>query len=277
MTNFSWIIIIKCNMEKLQATPKTKNLTKGNIITKRNNDIVFDKKNKKTNKNFEKNQQKNKDLSKKFNKMCYCIKNVWCENKVKILTFSILFVATIIFNFFIISNTSFYVFLKKPKILENATLLQMINFIFLLFLIAIFIYEIYLDQSKLLKQSNQKIDLKAKDFDAEIDVNLDKNTNKTFFKTNKKNNKIHKKITKNHKNYAIFKQILIIFSLFLILLLSFWLKLLWLCVFVSFIIFFSLFVLLYRLKHKSSKIFCIVLILVKICILLSFYFIYLLN
>ena len=260
-------------MEKLQATKKQNDFSNSNIIAKKENDIIFDKKNKKNHIN----QQKNKKKLNNSNIFFCCIKHAWSNNKSKIITFILLFAIAIILNFSIISNTSYYVFLKKPKILENAITIQLVNTLFLTLLFGLYIFETYLDELKLYKKCTSKNESCNANFDINKLQKIDKNTKTDIDGKSTKKNKIFKKIAKNRQKNTNFKQFLIIFSLFLILLLAFLIKLLWLCVFIAFIIFFSLFVLLVRLKHKKTKIFCIVLILADICILLSFYFVYLLN
>ena len=249
-------------MEKLQATKKIK-INQSNSISKK--DLL-----------------KNKSIAKKKNdfkqsSMYKWLKEILCiikTCKVLVISVFLLFCLTILASSLTISNNGYYMFLNRPKILQDAGLLLSIIIIFLTILLVHFVTNLI----SISKRNGSKY------FDAFLNTEQQTNKNEHYNKIDDKlkNNKNSKKtLSKSHKKEIIktcnYRQYLFIFLSFLAITLLFHLHLLWGCVFVCFAVFFSLFVLIFKSHGKISKIISIVLLLNFVCILLSFYFIYLLN
>lgn len=312
-------------MEKLEVKKTIK--TEQNKNNKDEKSLNF--LNSKNKKKLINEQKKHKNIKKNPSKLKIFLKNsniisILNKNKTSIIILFILLFLTTVLCFITFSNNTYFMFLNRPKILENGFLLSLIIFIFLLLLVANFILQVYLnDKSNNLKDgdknnidklefkpnilssnlinknpenNNEKSYLNINEFNNEENFkNLEiksnsfvKKTNQNIVKSTFQNKKLeNKKIKEKDKKISFsiknslkinnFKQYFIIFLQFLILVLAFHLQILWLCVFISFCTFFSLFILLYKFKKVQNKIFCVILLLIDICILLSFYFIYLLN
>ena len=194
------------------------------------------------------------------------------HNKVLLITFLILFLMASLFSYYIFSNNTYYVFIKKPQILSNAFLLALVLTILSMLTFAhlcIYLFFNYKNKSDL---PNNKTNLDDKILENN-EQKIDENTKEKKFKKYKNKGKIAKIL----QNNAVFFKYFSIFLIFLILLLSFALRFLWLCAFVSFIIFFMFLCQLFKAGNKYLKIVCALQILTSVCNLLSFYFLYLLN
>lgn len=235
------------------------NTKKDNLnVNKKAKKIKRDQNNKKNKGNFIKNKLSSFKTSKYF--------SVLNAYKIPITFVFILFLLTSVFCFVTFINNPYFIFLMRPKVLGNGELLSVTIFIFLSLLFINFVCGIFVKDNKNSSVTNEDKNIKIQE--------------KSFLKENIKNTKKLKKIQKFDKNLLKkhnFKLIFLIFLEILFLILAFNLHFLWLCVFICFITFFTLFVLLYKSKKSQNKILSIILLLNFVCILLSFYFIYLLN
>ncbi len=282
-------------MEKLQTIKKNNNAVIPTKIKHNNFDKQSDLKEKYTSKTTKSKKQK---VSFKYFKF-YEHHKIFFDilKNFKIQT-TILFVCTIVLCILCIiafSNNPYYLFLNRPKILKNSSLLIIMMILFLVLLFSSFISNLS-DIAKIKKLSdrqnisiikNIELNNKKEVIKSYDKKNLNNKNELTFIKQKKaaQKNNIEKciknenvlKINEKYKKSINFKQYILIFSLFLSIILFFSWHVLWFCVFICFAIFFALFTLLYKSNGKKSRIFCLVLLLNFVCILLSFYFIYLLN
>ena len=177
-----------------------------------------------------------------------------------------------LFSYYIFSNNTYYVFIKKPQILSNAFLLALIFTILSMSTFAHLCIYLFFNYKNKCDLYNNKSILNDKILENTEQKNVESGKKRKFNKY-KNNGKIAEII----QNNAIFFKYFSIFLIFLILLLSFALRFLWICAFVSFIIFFVFLYQLFKASNKYLKIVCALQILTSVCNLLSFYFLYLLN
>ena len=246
-------------MEKLQANRVVDGLDLG-IKTKNKKQKNFNIRNRKKN---NKENYKNSNVTKKsnnilFEKFLFAVKS----HKFSYIIYSLFLVTLITLAFLTFSNNTYFVFLKRPKVIENGFLLAIIIALFLLLMYVNFTLETILplsSKNRPLKNENKVF----KEEDKILEKDKKRKKNKLF-------------IQKNAKKYD-FKLYFIIFIQILALILAFDIQSLWLCVFICFCTFFTLFIKLFKSKKVQNKIVDIVIILNYLCILLSFYFIYLYN
>jgi len=256
---FAYYKIVKYSMEKLQAN---KTLNKIDLKIDANNGNIFSRHRNKENIN---DKIKTKNNLQKSNWIKCIFKKVaisFNENKFSFIAFSVLLILNSVLVFMTFSNSTYFMFLKRPKILENGFMLSLIIFLFLLLLYSNFLLETLLNLSNKIIDENPKNDVIKRD-----------NEKVPKQKKYKKSAYFNKKSIKNYK----FKLYFLIFVQILALVISFHIQCLWLCVFISFCIFFTIFLHLFKTLKKQNRIFDIVLILNFLCVLLSFYFIYLYN
>lgn len=227
-------------MEKLQVS-KSKNKAKI-------------KPNSKNNPNFKKTKNA---ISKKQSLKNNLYLQTLLNSKFASILIFIAFCLCIVLCFTIFSNNAYYIFLNRPKILENSATLIILIVLFLSLLFLTYFFNVFVNVKSF--ENNQK---KAGSFNQSENVDFDKN---------------YPKFAKNIVKNANFKQIFAIFVLFLLLFVVFCFHWLWVCTLISFIIFFVIFVLLIKGKTRANKITYFVLLINQFCILCSFYLIYLLN
>lgn len=246
-------------MEKLQANKVISDI---NIGLNNNNSTLKNSQRKPSLTNRKENVKNNKSNKKSNNLMFEKFLVVFKTCKISYIICCLLMTSVIVFAFLMFSNNTYFVFLKRPKILENGYLLATIISLFSVLLFLNFVLETQFGLGK-------EILVKNKENKNVIEKN-------EILKTNKKHKNIKLFSKKSAKKYN-FKAYFAIFIQLLLLMLAFNIHSLWLCVFISFCSFFTLFIHLYKTKTIQNKIFDIVLILNYLCILLSFYFIYLYN
>ena len=238
-------------MEKLQAVSRKKlekekqnfddlHQNKNNNKSKINDDAKTQKNRLKPKKSFKKSKKinKNSKIIAIFKKFLKNTSLVISQNKFSFAIVFLLFALALVFSILTFSNSSYFEFLNRPKVLQssNVILLILCPFLFLSFLL-FFVSSFF----ETLKQQNT-------------------DPKKPLRKPNKKNFKF-----------------ISIFLLVLFFILFFNTKLLALCVLTSFFLCFDVFLCFLSQKQKSSRFVSIVMLLFSICNWLSFYLIYLLN
>ena len=249
-------------MEKLE----TKRKTNGTVANKKLSKKIQKK-------DYDFNQKKVSKLKQKINSIFSSskIKNFkqnFIKNWKTITYIFFQFLLVTILIFFALFNNKYFLFLNMPKFLYKSNILCFLS-IFCLFLInflpilLIFIKKPNFDNSEI-----------KNNFYKECIQNKIKNSGENNLKNNKnkcKNFEIKNDIKSNIK-FAIFSSIL--FCIFCI---GFFTKCIWICVFVMFILFASSFIMLFKQKSKYLLWVNAVAMLFIFLLLLSVYYVYLLN
>ena len=268
---------IKYYMEKLHAS-KINRIKKSDRV---------DARKKSNNKHLNKQEKNNKLKNSMFIQIL--LKNKFSTIAI-VLSFMLSFLLCILF----LNNNAYYIFLMRPKILENSSVLIILICLFLILLLLTYFINVILfckeqslnnntsrNETNITKNLETKTEIKTAIENDIKDKKLDIKQSKTHLLFNNPQKVVLtrnlSKTAKNGLKIINFKQILSIFLLFLLLFIGFELKFLWLCVVICFAIFFKLFVLLLKEKGIFKKLIYFILLLNEFCILCSFYFIYLLN
>ena len=219
-------------------------------------------------KKIEKNNKKGNKKAKNSNK----IQNFFVlikKNKFKTISLVVFNLLVLIASILVFSKNSFYEYLSRPKILENSFV---IIALFSVFSITLFVHFVLKLQNLNYKGNEIK---NVGNNECNLDITNPQNKHK-IVDISKKNIviKIFEKISQK-SNVAIIY--LMVYSLLLVVLLSFSLYVLWLCVFLLFFVFFVNIKIFMDSRRIDEKIVGIILVLNSLCILLSMYLIYLLN
>ena len=168
------------------------------------------------------------------------IKQFFCHHKRLVICLLIQFLMTSVFLFLSFFNNKYFLFLNRPKIFQTSNLLA-----FMLFLYVIF---------------NNIMPFLS---------------NFAYFKTENKDKTCKKNFDKRRKSFVIFSIInSVIICLFLA---GFLCKVLWLCVFLFFGLFAISFIELFKQPTRQLTLLAIIKFLLATLLLLSVYYIYLLN
>ena len=240
-------------MEKLQATKKQKTL-----------DLNKNKKSKNIKNNTKKIKQKAKNnlFLKAFEK-----------NKARFISLTCFYIVTLVLAIISFSNNGYYSFLSKPKVLENSNILIFMIVLLVTMLFLHYILQSVFDEKKQyikeektqvdFEKNQEKINQKKQEKSKVVDI-----TKKSIFA------KIREKICKNDRKFAVF---ISIFVFLLLIILFFNLFVLWICAFLSFLVLFSCIKIFMRSKCFSLRLLSVAIFLNAFCLLISFYFVYLLN
>lgn len=177
------------------------------------------------------------------------------------------FLLVTILIFFALFNNKYFLFLNMPKFLYKSNILCFLS-IFCLFLINFLpILNIFAKKTNFENSDNNNIYKKNAQ-------NKTKISNENDFKNSENINKnlVTKNDLKSNLKFAIFSSIL-----FFVFCIGFFTKCIWICVFIMFILFASSFIMLFKQKSKYLLWVNAVAMLFIFLLLLSVYYVYLLN